>query len=102
MGCPRNSGIYVDHINRNGLDCRKENLRIATNSQNNMNRGMFKNNTSGYRGVHRKGNMWRAMIYVSGKQIRLGTFKNIKDAASAYNAAAIQYHGEFASLNDVQ
>lgn len=99
-------GLDTDHINGNRLDNRKCNLRNATRSQNGCNREpSISNKTTGYRGVWKRKNrpedVWCAEIKVNGKRHRLGTFYDIKDAAVAYNEAAIKYHGEFARLNDV-
>lgn len=90
-----------DHINRNKLDNRRCNLRPATDSQNSCNQGIQKNNTSGYKGVHWSYGKWRAVIGVNGKKIYLGSYNDPKEAARAYNKAALKYHGEFAVLNEV-
>ncbi len=90
-----------DHINENGLDNRRCNLRPATASQNRCNRGLTKHNTSGYKGVSWDRKKWHTKIMVNGKPIHLGLFDDIKDAARAYNEAVIKYHGEFAVLNEV-
>lgn len=91
------SNIQIDHINGNGLDNRKANLRIATSSQNRRNLSRLKsNNTSGFRGVTKHGNGWRARISAgNGKKITLGTFKNCIDAARAFDKAALELYGEF-------
>ena len=92
--------LMVDHINMDGLDNRKSNLRIATRSQNGMNRRKSINCTSKYKGVHLKyKNGWICQIRFNNKQKHLGVFKNEKAAAKAYDKAAIELHGEFASLN---
>ena len=96
----------VDHINRNKLDNRKENLRICTMTESNRNRGpiYFKhkaNINSKYKGVDWNKNKWRATIEVDRKKIHLGRFDNEQDAAMAYNEAAKKYFGEYAYLNDV-
>lgn len=93
----------IDHKNGNGLDNRKENLRISSPSQNMWHRAMLKNNTSGFRGVSFRKNMnkWSAMIGVYRKPIYLGSFKTKEEAAKAYNDAAIKFFGEFANLNDI-
>ena len=90
--------MYVDHINGNGLDNRKENLRICTNAQNARNRRMSKRNTSGYRGVtwHKQTKKWVAQIHVNYKNHYLGLFENKEDAAEARRLKAIELHGEFA------
>ena len=96
--------MEVDHIDGNGLDNRKVNLREATRSQNQQAKGRQRNNTSGYKGVSydAEKDKWRAQITYKGKGHKLGRYKIIEDAARAYNKAAIKYHGEFASLNTIQ
>lgn len=96
-------GTVVDHKNGNRNDNRKENLRIATFSQNGYNSNKPSNNTSGYKGVHwnKSMNAWQARIQVDGKRYNLGYFNDKIDAAKAYNEAAIIYHGEFAKLNNI-
>lgn len=92
-------GIQVDHENLDGLDNRKSNLRLATQSQNMMNRKVQKNNKSGYKGVNFRGFTYRARIQVEGKLIRLGNFKTAVEAARAYDTKAKESFGEFANLN---
>ncbi len=103
MILPLKKGYMVDHKNGNGLDNRRENLRLVTKSQNMMNCGLQRNNKSGYKGVcwHESNKKWRAQIFVNGRQYFLGLFKNKKDAARAYNDAAPHYHGEYAYLNKI-
>lgn len=100
--CPPDK--IVDHINGNPLDNRKENLRIADKSKNAMNRGKQHNNTSGYKCVYfdKRNNTYDAYINIRKKRHYLGCFKSAKEAAIAYNNAAIKYHGEFAKLNEVE
>lgn len=86
-------GMVIDHINRNRLDNRKENLRHATHSQNALNR--IHRNTSGYRGVRPAGKHWQAIT----ANFKLGTFDTAEMAAAAYNWAALRLYGEFAVLN---
>lgn len=94
-------GLCVDHINRNGLDNRRGNLRLASNSQNQANRRLGRNNTSGFRGVYFsiERQKWQSRIVVNQKGIELGRFEDIKDAARAYDRAAIAAFGSYASLN---
>jgi hypothetical protein len=95
-------GILVDHINRNGLDNRKANLRRATHSQNAWNTPTpRKTKTSRYKGVyfHKRTGIWQAAITVNARQKYLGQFENELDAANAYDQAARKYHAEFAVLN---
>lgn len=90
----------IDHINGNGLDNTRINLRACTPTQNAANRSCNKNNTSGFKGVFRSSkNRWRAQIKVSNRAIHLGSYKTPIDAALAYNDAAMAYFGEFAFLN---
>jgi hypothetical protein len=94
-------GMVCDHINHNGLNNRKPNLRPATPSQNSCNTRKAAKTTSRYRGVtpRARSNKSVARINVNGRQIRLGTFDDEIDAAKAYDTAARKYHGEFAALN---
>lgn len=100
---------FIDHINMNTLDNRRENLRLVSKAENMMNRPKQANNTSGYKGVSlskrlakREGNkMWQANIQVKNNPIWLGVYLTAKEAAIAYNEAAQKYHGEFAKLNQL-
>jgi hypothetical protein len=95
-------GEHVDHINGDGLDCRRANLRICTNAENRRNTRKTRG-VSQYKGVSRcKTNatrVWEAYIWFENRKIGLGTYCTEDDAARAYNAAALQYHGRFAKLN---
>jgi stress response protein YsnF len=93
--------LLVDHQNSDGLDNRRQNLRLATKSQNGCNSRKRKNTSSVYIGVHlrKKQNRWETSIRHNEKRIFLGSFKNEFDAAKVYDAAAKKYHGEFARLN---
>ncbi len=94
-------GLIVDHIDHNGLNNSRANLRAATRSQNRCNRKKKKGCTSKYMGVSffKKTGQWIAAIMFEGKRIYLGLFDNEIDAARAYDVAAKLYHKEFASLN---
>lgn len=98
MGQPP-KGKETDHINHNGLDNRRENLRFVTHGQNLMNQRMKRNNTSGYKGVSRCGNSWKAQIQLNGKHIHLGYFKTKIEAARIYNQTAKELFGQYAYLN---
>ena len=87
----------TDHIDGNGLNNRRENLREATAAQNSYNRGAQSNSTSGLKGVswHKRDQKWRASIVVNGRQKSLGYFETAGQAYSAYCAASAKEHGEF-------
>ncbi len=89
---------YVDHINGNGLDNRRCNLRQATNSLNQANK-MKVRGTSQFKGVHGRMGKWTAQIKVQGRRRHLGSFGDEVDAAKAYDAAARESFGAFAALN---
>ena len=95
MNCP--DDMVVDHINLNPLDNRKMNLRICTKQQNEMNRPLRNNNTSGITGVslHKQTNKWRAYIEYNQKYIHLGLFDTKEDAVKAREQAEIKYFGEY-------
>lgn len=94
-------GKDVDHINGDGLDNRRENLRVCTRSENLRNRGKQANNTTGYKGVHffKAARLFTASVQYDGKSFHLGYFKTALEAAKAYDEAARKIHGEFAQLN---
>ena len=89
--------LYVDHINRKPLDNRKNNLRLCSNSQNQMNSKLHIKNTSGYRGVtwNKKGKRWRAQIKFRGKRIFLGDFVEKAEAVKAYIRKAKHLFGDY-------
>lgn len=94
LGCGTES---VDHKNGDTLDNRRDNLRPCTDTQNQGNRKLNANNTSGFKGVSwlKRKKRWRAAI---GKK-EIGMFLDKHDAARAYDKAAIEYFGEFARVN---
>lgn len=93
-------GVQVDHINGDGLDNRRANLRVCTNQQNSWNRHNTWG-TSRYLGVSwdTARERWAATITVSGKLIRLGLFTDEEEAARARDAGALELVGPFARLN---
>lgn len=94
---------FIDHINGDKTDNRIENLRLATAHDNAANKASAKGATSSYLGVSFKtaSKAWVAQISKLGKKIHLGIFDNEIAAARAYNEAAIQLHGPFARLNQI-
>jgi hypothetical protein len=91
------AGMLVDHINRDGLDNRRENLRLATPSQSNANRILPSANC--FRGIKRRGTKWHAKIQISRRGYFLGSYETAEEAARAYDRAAFENYGEFARLN---
>lgn len=89
--------LCVDHIDHNGLNNQKSNLRNCTRSQNQANRKP--SGRSKYLGVCLADNRIRAMITVNSKCLKIGSYKTEEAAAHAYDEAAKKYHGEFANLN---
>ena len=97
----------VDHINGDKLDNRRENLRLASSSQNQANRKNVRG-LSPFKGVtwqRRTGGgdrgYWKAQLVVDGKVIYLGSHRTDLECAKAYNKAALEHFGEYASLNDL-
>lgn len=92
--------LVVDHINRNRLDNRRCNLRLATKQENSINVGKHRG-SSRFMGVSWKASRkkWCAQIKLNGKVKHLGLFEKEEDAAIMYNKHAIKLHKEFAVLN---
>lgn len=97
-GLPVKKGQVIDHVDGNGLNNTRANLREATPSQNNMNAKRPLSNTTGYKGVSPtyNGKKWRARIKVNGRQTHLGTFDTPEEAHAVYCEKARELHGEFA------
>ncbi len=94
-------GMQVDHINGNGLDNRRVNLRICNASQNQQNQRIRRCTSSRFKGVylHTLSKKWIARICVKGKLKHLGTYNIESYAAMAYDVKAVELFGEFANLN---
>ncbi len=94
-------GQDIDHINHNGLDNRKCNLRFCTPSQNHRNQKPSKGGTSCYKGVsrHKKNSKWQVHIWLNGKNNYLGCYDNEIKAAKVYDKKALELFGEFACVN---
>lgn len=93
------TGLLTDHIDGNGLNNQKKNLRDATHSQNLQNRKKHKNNTSGYRGVswNKDTKKWAAIVGVNGKYIYLGLFTSKNSANKICKETRKKYYGEFSN-----
>ena len=94
--------LWVDHIDRNGLNNTKKNLRRSCPKTNSWNRVVSKNKKNKYIGVSRSGkNKYRARIKIDGKLIHLGISDSELDCAKMYNDAAIKRYGKFAVINKI-
>lgn len=91
--------LYVDHINGNRLDNRRNNLRLATSSQNGLNRGSKPGAASAYKGVLRHGTGWQAQMEFNRTTLYIGWYKDEQEAAWMYDQWALALHREFARLN---
>jgi hypothetical protein len=91
----------IDHINGDKLDCRRENLRLVTQSQNLTNSKKRKNAFSKYKGVswYKRDKNWSAYFHIDYKKIHIGYFKSEIEAAEAYDLKAKQFFGQYARLN---
>lgn len=81
----------LDHVNRNRVDNKIDNLRLADDALNSKNQSIYKNSPTGYHGVTAHGTRWRARINVGGKKIHLGVFDTIKEAAKCRAEAEVKY-----------
>lgn len=91
-----------DHRNLDSLDNRRCNLRVATASENQHNKKLYKNNKCGFKGVHcHSDTLWVANVVFERRQCRLGSFGSPAEAAFAYDCASKIMHGEFACCNGI-
>lgn len=98
MGCKRGDGIIVDHINANGLDNRRSNLRCCTKGQN-LQRGNKPKGKARLRGVTKHGKKWVASITFNRRTRYLGLFKTKRNAADRYDEEALRLFGIHALTN---
>ena len=93
------TNIIVDHINHNGLDNRKSNLRICTNQENICNCEIPKNNKSGCKGVYwaKDKQKWTVQVTINNKTKYIGRFDSLEDAIKARQEASKEYYGDFAN-----
>jgi hypothetical protein len=88
-------GLFVDHINGNTLDNRRENLRVCTNAENTRNQSDRHRNKTGYKGVVKVKNKYKAKIMFEGRGIHLGYFNTPEEASLIYEKKAKELFGEF-------
>jgi hypothetical protein len=94
---------FIDHKDGDGLNCQKSNLRICTNQQNQFNQKKRKGTSSIYKGVRARKNCktYEVTIRENKEKKYIGSFKNEKEAALAYNKKALELFGEFARINTI-
>lgn len=99
-----NTTLQVDHINHNGLDNRKSNLRVCTNQENNFNKLHRRNPKSGYTGIryNEKSQSYYVRIMVNKKEISLGHYKILEDALEARKQGEIRYFGNFRFIDNAK
>lgn len=90
-------GVDVDHIDHNGINNRRNNMRLCTRSENLQNQRKRIDNTSGFKGVHyyKRTGRWRAYIMLEGKERHLGYFDTPELAYDAYCTASKELHGDY-------
>ena len=99
LGLGKGRDVFVDHKNGDTVDNRRENLRTATHAQNVANARTRSDNTTGVKGVSRKGSRYVAQIQIEGKVIHLGCSRTLDGARHLYEEAVKKARGEFARLS---
>lgn len=89
------AGVFVDHVDGNGLNCRRSNIRPCTHAENMRNRKVAKSNKLGVKGVWAKRGAFAAEIQSAGVRYSLGSYPTLAEAAKAYADAALRLHGKF-------
>lgn len=91
----------IDHVKGDGRDNRLSAMRVCEHSRNMMNKKVYRNNTSGFKGVslNKRTGLWMAQIGHDGKVVKLGEFSEAKTAALVYDKAAVARFGEYARTN---
>ena len=99
LASPKNSEI--DHVDGNGLNNQRLNLRICSHMENMANQKQHRDSKSPYKGISRAQHCdrWAAQLFFQGRKLYLGLFKDPIDAAKAYDAKAKELFGSFARLN---
>lgn len=99
LNAPRD--MECDHVDGNGLNNQRANLRLCTRSENGRNSRKHSDNISGYKGAswHSASKSWLARITINNKLIHIGSYSTAEDAAHAYDMAAKELHGKFARIN---
>lgn len=90
-------GAIVDHVDMDGLNNTRSNLRVATKAENMSNRGRQRNNRSGHKGVswNKSSNKWLVQICANKVRRTIGTYSDLEEARLAYARAAAEFHGKF-------
>jgi hypothetical protein len=96
LGRELKTGEFVDHIDSNPLNNVRSNLRLASGAENAKNRKLNASSTSGFKGVTKKGDKWRAQIQSDKRKMDLGSYSTPEEAHRAYCEAAKKLHGRFA------
>lgn len=94
----RKPGYEIDHIDNDGLNNQRANLRHCTKAENSWNRRVSVGTASGHKGVYLEKGRWRARIYVRGRDVNLGCFGTFEEAAEARRKATVELHGAFARV----